>query len=152
MAEQLTIGDLATSDAIRSAFNRDRKRRRRGERAVMAEEELGVQLRAHGVPVGVTQFAAAKHLGRKFSWDRAWPEYLLLLEVQGGVFRKGGGAHSHPLNILRDIEKQSYAALCGYCVLPVTTDQVRKGEALQWIVQVLESRGWNPTRCEREAK
>jgi len=142
MNEQLTIGDLSTSDAIASAFKRDRKRRARGERARMAEEELGFQLKAHGLPLGVTQFQAAKHLGRKFSWDRGWPQFMVLMEIQGGIFKRGGGAHSHPLNILRDIEKQRYAALLGYFVVPVTTDEVRKGEALQWIVRVFEARGW----------
>lgn len=141
MAEQLTIGDLATSDAIRSAFQRDRKRTRRGERAAMAEEELGLQLRAHRIPEGVTQFHFAKHLGRKFAADRAWPEFMVLLEVNGGIWKLGGGAHSHPLNILRDMEKQRYAALLGYLVVPVTTDEVRKGEAIQWLVRVLEARG-----------
>lgn len=142
MTRQLDIGDLSTSDVVASAFKRDRKRRQRGERARTAEEDLGHQLRYFGCPEGLTQFQFAKHMGRKFAADRAWPVYQVLLEVQGGVWRKGGGAHSHPLNILRDIEKQQYAALCGYLVVPVTTDQVAKGEALQWIVRVLEARGW----------
>lgn len=68
--------------------------------------------------------------GRQFVADFAWPAYRLIVEVQGGIWRKGGGAHSHPTNILRDIERQRLAVEHGWAIYPVTTDEVKNGEAL----------------------
>ncbi len=57
------------------------------------------------------------HPTRKWRFDYAWPEIKLALEEDGGIWRKGGGAHSHPSNIERDIEKGNAAALLGWRIL-----------------------------------
>lgn len=106
------------------------------------EDLLAFQIRAFKLPDPHEQYRFAQSLGRQFSADFVWPAYQLLLEVQGGIWRAGGGAHSHPLNLERDIEKQQCAALLGLLVLPVTTDQVKKGEAIVLLQRVLIARGW----------
>lgn len=93
------------------------------------EDLLAFQIRSARLPEPARQFRFAPP--RKFTADFAWPDARLLLEVQGGIWKRGGGAHSHPLDIERDIEKGQNAALGGWLVMPVTTDQCTSGEALQ---------------------
>ena len=67
------------------------------------EREFAFQCQAYRLPSWHEQYPFAASLGRKFRADFAWPEYQLLVEVQGGIWRRGGGAHSHPIDIERDI-------------------------------------------------
>jgi very-short-patch-repair endonuclease len=112
------------------------------------ERELAFQIRAHKMPQPAEQYRWATELEnengrpRQFRADFAWPQFRLLIEVQGGVWRPGGGAHSHPSNIERDIDKQQCAVLLSWFVLPVTTDEVKNGKAIAMIERVLASRGW----------
>ena len=125
------------SSIQRSFLPRQRKNKR-------FEDLLAFQCRAYQLPQPHEQYRFAQSMGRQFSADFAWPAYHLLLEVQGGIWRAGGGAHSHPLNIERDIEKQQHAVLLGWFVLPVTTDQVEKGDAIVLLQKTLIARGWTP--------
>lgn len=106
------------------------------------EALLAFQMRCAGLPDPETQIKVVP--ARKFPWDFGWPAYRLLVEVQGGIWRKGGGAHSHPSNIMRDVEKQQLAVIHGWYVFPVTTDEVSNGQALQLITLALKSKGWKP--------
>lgn len=108
------------------------------------EDALAFQIRAYRLPEPVRQLVYGAELGRKFRADFAWPDYRLLVEVQGGIWRKGGGAHSHPTGIVRDIAKQQTAVLAGWAVFPVITDEVTDGSAVQMIVRALHARGWKP--------
>lgn len=70
---------------------------------------------AAGYPKPVAEYQF--HPTRKWQLDFAWPDYKIAVEQEGGIWRKGGGAHSHPLNIERDIEKYNAAALLGWRIL-----------------------------------
>lgn len=72
--------------------------------------------RAH-MPVPVAEYRF--HHARLWRFDYAWPDYLLALELEGGIWQKGGGGHSHPMHIERDIEKYSEAAVLGWSILRV---------------------------------
>lgn len=96
------------------------------------------------LPVVTPQYQFAKAMGRKFSADFAFVEYQLLIEIQGGIWRGGGGAHSHPLNLARDIEKQQHAALLGFLVIPFTPEQVKSKHAIDWTSRTLFKLGWRP--------
>jgi hypothetical protein len=61
---------------------------------------------------------------RFWRFDYAWPEVRLAVEVEGGIWRKGGGAHSHPLNIERDAEKYTAAGLLGWRVLRYPPEKI----------------------------
>ena len=105
------------------------------------ENLFAIQLQGAGLPAYVRQYRFAQSLGRQWSSDFAWPTLKLLCEVDGGVWRQGGGAHSHPTNIVRDMEKQNDAALLGFLVLRFTTDQIKNGQALTFLARVMASRG-----------
>lgn len=107
------------------------------------EDLLAFQIRSLGLPIPERQYPFAQSVERKFLADFAFPGYLLLVEVNGGIWRKGGGAHSHPSNIERDIKKQQCAVLLGFNLLPVTTDEVTSGEAVAIVQKALIVRGWN---------
>jgi very-short-patch-repair endonuclease len=120
------------------------KRIRRAKAAKNArfENELAFQIRTRRLPEPETQFYFAAEIKRRFSSDFAWPEFRLLVEIQGGIWMRGGGGHSHPMHIEKDVERQQVATLLGWHLLPVTTDQVRKGEAIEILIRVLMARGW----------
>lgn len=104
------------------------------------ERALVFALRATHFPHFVTQLQFARP--RKFSADVAFVNQRLLVEVQGAIWQAGGGGHSHPKGILRDIEKMQHAAARGWFYLPVTTDSVTDGTALIIINKALVGLGW----------
>lgn len=57
---------------------------------------------------------------RLWRFDFAWPERKIAFEMEGAIWMKGGGGHSHPLGIEKDIEKYNAAALQGWCVVRIT--------------------------------
>lgn len=63
------------------------------------------------------------------------PRPPVLVEVQGGVWRKG--AHSSGVGVTRDCEKAALAAVQGYRLIPVTPAHIKSGQALKWIEQAL---------------
>lgn len=81
-------------------------------------------LRVFQFPKAERQFHFA--LGRKYSADFAWPDKKLLVEIEGGIWKPGGGAHSHPLGIERDIEKYNLATAEGWRVIRVTGKMLAK--------------------------
>ena len=98
------------------------------------ELTLAFQIRAAGLITPVVEFKAVP--GRRYRWDFAWPEQKLLVEVQGGIWTKGG--HSTGKGITRDAEKANLATLAGYRCITVTGDQIKSGQALRWIQAALK--------------
>lgn len=70
------------------------------------------------------------HQKRKWRFDYAWPDKKVALEVEGGIWRKGGGAHSHPSNIKRDIEKYNEATSLGWGILRVAPEDLMKQKTI----------------------
>lgn len=79
--------------------------------------------RTAGLPIPTPEHQF--HPTRGWQFDYAWPLHLVALEIEGGIWKKGGGAHSHPLNIERDLEKYSEAAILGWRVLRVPPEALR---------------------------
>lgn len=117
------------------------------------EGRLALAVRAIMLPLGFPapvgrgfgddkQFMFAASLGRRFTSDYAWPDYKLLVEVQGGLWV--GGAHSSGAGVERDIEKAQLVALLGFTLLPVTEKDIRSNHAIKLIQLVLERLGCTP--------
>jgi very-short-patch-repair endonuclease len=115
---------------------------KREEAEALLAMSLKAAAAAGAVPAFAREYLFADSIGRAFRADFAFPSVRLLVEVQGGVWRRGGGAHSHPSNILRDIDKARTAARLGWYVCPVTTDEVKSGAALEAIEHTI-----NGLRC-----
>ena len=98
------------------------------------EDALLFQLRAAGLPEPEREYRFVPR--RLFRADFAWPERKILLEVEGGIFRRDP-SHSSISGIKRDIEKQNQAAILGYRVLRVHSDMVHDGSALALVERAL---------------
>ena len=106
------------------------------------ERNLQFQMRAAKLPAPETQYRF--HPTRKWSFDFAWPDKLLYLEVEGGIFkRNGSGRHTRGKGFERDCVKYSEACILGWRGLRVTTDHVRNGLALQLVERALQ---WHDAR------
>ena len=101
------------------------------------EGTLAFQMRIAGLPIPLEEFKAIP--GRRYRWDFAWlcPPGTrgLLVEVNGGVWAKGG--HSTGKGISRDYEKANLAMLAGWRCLTVTAEHIESGQALRWIMEAL---------------
>lgn len=97
------------------------------------EDTLALQLRAAGIKYE-REFKAVA--GRRYRWDFAMPEHSLLIEVQGGIWKKGG--HSTGKGITRDAEKHNLALVNGWGQLIVTAEQIKSGQALRWIQEAIK--------------
>ena len=70
------------------------------------------------------------HPTRHWRLDFAWPELRAGVEVEGGIWMPGGGAHSRPMNIRRDVEKGNALTMLGWHVLRVTPEEVTRGRCM----------------------
>lgn len=76
------------------------------------------------------------HPERKWSMDFAFPKLKISVEIEGGIWMKGGGAHSRPMNIQRDVEKQNAAVLLGWRPLRFSDKEIRAGVSIQSVMQL----------------
>jgi very-short-patch-repair endonuclease len=98
------------------------------------EELLAYQIKLMNFPVPVREYKFVP--GRKFRADFAWPDRMLLLEVEGGTWIKG--RHTTGGGYESDCEKYSLAALLGYRVMRFTTSQIKKGMAVSFLERVFQ--------------
>lgn len=73
---------------------------------------------------------------RRWRFDFAFPDQLIAVEIEGGTWVNG--RHSRGKGIENDCEKYAQAMILGWQVLRVTTNQVKNGLALQWLIKLLE--------------
>lgn len=86
-----------------------------------ARQQIALQLfKDWKLPIPKLEFTFSEE--RKFRFDFAWPDYRLYLELQGGTWRGGGGAHRGS-GAIRDMEKFSEASILGWRGLYCTPDQ-----------------------------
>lgn len=72
--------------------------------------------------------------GRKWRADYCWPQHKLAVEIDGGVFmRGGGGRHNHPGGFKKDQEKRNAYAMLGYRVMTFRPEEARNGKAAQLV-------------------
>jgi len=105
--------------------------KRRAPRGIGWERILARLVLEVGLPKPVIEHPFAKPLGRRHRFDLAWPERMLALEIDGGVWIRGGGRHNRGAGFLRDQEKFNLATQLGWRVLRCTPDDIRQGKALQ---------------------
>jgi len=75
------------------------------------------------------------HPSRRWRFDLAWPEQKFAVEVQGGVHTHGRHTRGH--GYTKDCEKLAEAVCLGWRVIYVTSEQVKSGQALRWIENIL---------------
>lgn len=94
---------------------------------------LDRQIALAGLPKPTAEFRF--HPTRRWRFDYAWPDRSLAVEVDGAIYV--GGRHTRGIGVEKDCEKFAEALLAGWRVLRVSTNQVKSGQALQWIERAL---------------
>ena len=103
----------------------------------MSVDSLIFQANAIGLPGPVREHRF--HPSRRWRFDLAWPDHMVALEVDGGVFV--GGRHVTGTGARKDAEKFSEAAAMGWRVLRVLPEHVTSGQAVTWLERALKMSG-----------
>lgn len=112
--------------------------RRRSQRRGIGWEKIVARLVVEeGLPKPVIEYPFSRSLGRRHRFDLAWPERMLALEIDGGVWMRGGGRHNRGSGFLRDQEKFNLAAQLGWRILRCTPDDIKQGKILKLLREIL---------------
>lgn len=106
------------------------------ERGSGPEKRMAATLKIAGVQGWEREFAF--HPVRGWRFDFAWPDALVALEIEGGVF--SGGRHSRGAGIREDMTKYNEAQLLGWMVIRVLPEWIKKGRALLLVERALALR------------
>lgn len=100
--------------------------------------------KASNLPLPVREFKFAAP-DRRWRFDFCWPDFLLALEVEGGIYAKHGGSHRNIGNFLKDMEKYNAAALHGYRLIRFTPSEINNGKFLLFLEAFFNHHGTKPT-------
>lgn len=73
---------------------------------------------------------------RKWRFDFAWPEMMVALEVEGGVYNQG--RHTRPKGFEEDCVKYSMAAIKGWTVIRATGNMIKSGVAIKLVETAID--------------
>ena len=96
-------------------------------------DTLAAQIRMVGLPDPVREHRF--HETRKWRFDLSWPDRMVAIECEGGVWSRG--RHTRPQGFMNDVEKYNAATMAGWKVYRVTAEMVHDGTALQLVEAAL---------------
>ncbi len=100
------------------------------------EAAFAFQLRVAGLPDAEREYMfALEAMGRRWRWDFCWPDAMLAVELQGGVWARG--RHSRGAGYIADCEKSNAGTLLGWRLLRFTREQVESGYALECVERAM---------------
>ncbi len=99
------------------------------------EEHFAFSLRLHGLNA---QREHRFHPDRVWRFDFAFPDEKIAVEVEGGSWVNG--AHQRGKHFESDCEKYNEAAILGWRVLRVTTDMIKRGQAMNFLKRLLATK------------
>jgi hypothetical protein len=79
------------------------------------------------------------HPTRKWAFDYAWPDHMIALEVEGGVWNQG--RHNRGKGFLNDMEKYNAAGMLGWRVFRTTPQDLIKTKTIEMIKTLT---AWQP--------
>lgn len=118
-----------------------RRRKTAAEKAVEAAKAKAERMRFFfelgraGLPV--PEFEVRFHPSRGWRFDYAWPDRMLALEVDGGIY--SAGKHGRGDGIEKDQEKTNHAAALGWRVMRTTPRKLTKPTTISLIRLALEA-------------
>lgn len=98
------------------------------------EEKLHTQLIAAGLPEPERELKFCQT--RRWRFDFAYPVVGMAIEVEGGIFSRGG--HTRGAGYRANCEKYNTATLLGWRVLRYTDREINNGEAAKEIYNAYE--------------
>lgn len=99
------------------------------------EDFFALQLRALKLPEPVREHRF--HEKRKWRIDFAWPDQMLAVEIEGGVWTNG--RHTRGSGFEADCEKYNCLSEMGWQLLRFTPRYLRSGEAIEQVKRILEA-------------
>ena len=97
------------------------------------ERILAFHIHAAGLPKPEREYTFCP--GRKWRFDFCWPDKMLAVECEGGIWTKG--RHVRGVGFVKDCYKYNRAALLGWRVLRFTPCMIDIGQALNDIEEAL---------------
>jgi very-short-patch-repair endonuclease len=97
------------------------------------EAMFAMQAKLLGLPAPQREYKFAPK--RRWRFDFAWPELMLAVEIEGGVW--SGGRHTSGVGFTADCEKYNEATILGWRVLRVTGQQVKGLQAYEWTKRLI---------------
>jgi hypothetical protein len=151
---QAEMGGMETDAAAVLLTGVQRKKEGKQSRNKVAEDTFDFQCRSYGLPPFVRQWELlktkqtprkdGKNIPNVWRFDFCFVDFKLIVEVDGGIWMPQGGAHSHPVDIERNILKRNDAVLAEFYVISFTPNQIMREErhAIAFTLRVLCERGW----------
>ncbi len=87
-----------------------------------------------GLPSPIPEYRF--HPDRRWRFDWAWPDRLIAVEQEGGVWIQG--RHSRGAGMVKDMEKYNEAGRLGWRVFRFTPQQIKSGEAYLFMLPLLK--------------
>lgn len=112
------------------------KRRKRGNGKEPKPNGMA-WLERFGLPVPEPEYRF--HPDRKWRFDYAWPDKMIALEVEGGVWSKG--RHTRPSGFIGDMEKYNAAAVLGWRVIRCQPQDIKNLGVVDVVKRILEGGG-----------
>lgn len=78
------------------------------------------------------------HPQRNWRFDYAFPKFKVAIEVQGGLFIRGG--HNRGAGYLQDMEKFNHAAAVGWLIIQCQPKDICMDETVQFVKDAIDSR------------
>jgi very-short-patch-repair endonuclease len=97
------------------------------------EETLALHIKFSRLPPPEREFRF--HPTRRWRFDFAWPDCMVAVEVDGGIYSRG--RHVRGSGFEKDGEKRNAAVIAGWRVLHFTPRQVKSGAAIRTIETLL---------------
>ena len=95
-----------------------------------------------GLPEPLTEYRFAQEIGRQWRADFAWPDSMLLVEAEGGIWMRTvtgrSKGHAHPKRFIEDCHKYNWATLLGWRVLRFPPCMVADGTAVEMLRKALD--------------
>lgn len=97
-----------------------KKTAKRSSKKSQLEEYFLMLVKAHNLPLPVREHKF--HPTRKWRFDFAWPDEMVAVEIEGGIWV--GGAHNRPKHFISDCEKYNNAVILGWRLLRFARDNM----------------------------
>ncbi len=126
---------LSASEAAKLGLSvkEPRPRRARRPKVVMSPHMLPILCLRAGLPKPIAEYRFCD--GRKWAFDWAWPDRMVALECEGGIWT--GGRHTRGKGFKADIRKYNLAATMGWRLVRCTPEEIKSGTVLETLKEVL---------------
>ena len=101
------------------------------------EETLLIQIRDQGLPLPEREYRFSPP--RRWRFDFAYPDLMLAVECEGGVWSQGQHGHSNALRFIEDCEKYNAAVILGWRVLRFTERPIYSWQAVEVLAKAIHA-------------